>query len=75
MEATQRVDLKGGGQASYTVVGDGEPLLWLEGGPGFPAKLGRPDCELVAHFADGARASVRSSGSKRHTHSTLEDAG
>ena len=49
METAELVDLPGGRRASYTVIGGGEPLLWLEGGPGFPAKLGRPDCELVGH--------------------------
>lgn len=49
MVAMKLVDLPGGRRASCTVVGDGEPLLWLEGGPGFPARLGIPDCELVSH--------------------------
>lgn len=34
--------------ASYDVIGSGQPLLWLEGGPGYPARLGLPDCEVVA---------------------------
>jgi proline iminopeptidase len=42
------VQLAGGRQATYEVVGTGEPLLWIEGGPGFPADLGRPDVELLA---------------------------
>jgi proline iminopeptidase len=32
---------------AYEVIGEGEPLLWIEGGPGFPACLGRPDVELL----------------------------
>jgi pimeloyl-ACP methyl ester carboxylesterase len=42
------VQLAGGRQATYEVVGTGEPLLWIEGGPGFPADLGRPDVALLA---------------------------
>lgn len=42
------VDLGGGRRASYEVLGDGPPLLWVEGGPGYPAALGLPDCEVVA---------------------------
>jgi proline iminopeptidase len=34
-------------QATYEVIGDGEPALWFEGGPGFNAALGRADCELL----------------------------
>jgi proline iminopeptidase len=49
MAGSQLVDLPGGRRASYRVVGAGDPLLWLEGGPGFPAQLGIPDCELIAH--------------------------
>lgn len=29
-------------------MGDRPPLLWVEGGPGYPAALGLPDCEVVA---------------------------
>ena len=31
-------------------IGDGEPMLWIEGGPGFPAHLGRPDAALFARW-------------------------
>lgn len=42
------VRLSGGRQASYEVVGDGEPLLMFMGGPGLPAALMRSDAELLA---------------------------
>ena len=42
---TARLD--GGRQATYEVVGAGEPALWVEGGPGFNAAMGRADCELL----------------------------
>jgi pimeloyl-ACP methyl ester carboxylesterase len=35
-------------QATYEIVGQGEPALWFEGGPGFNAALGRADCEVLA---------------------------
>lgn len=46
---TKVVDLARDRRASYAVIGSGEPLLWIEGGPGYPAQLGLPDCELLAH--------------------------
>jgi proline iminopeptidase len=49
---TQRVDLGAGRQASYEVIGDGPPLLYFQGGPGFSAALLRPEAHLLAdHFA------------------------
>jgi pimeloyl-ACP methyl ester carboxylesterase len=42
------VGLSGGRQASYDVVGDGEPLLMFMGGPGLPGALVRADAELLA---------------------------
>lgn len=42
------VRLGGGRQASYEVVGDGEPLLMFPGGPGLPAAIVRSDAELLA---------------------------
>jgi pimeloyl-ACP methyl ester carboxylesterase len=42
------VRLSGGRQATYEVVGDGEPLLMFMGGPGLPGGLMRPDAELLA---------------------------
>jgi proline iminopeptidase len=49
---TQRVNLGEGRQASYEVIGDGPPLLYFQGGPGFSAALLRPEAQLLAdHFA------------------------
>jgi pimeloyl-ACP methyl ester carboxylesterase len=42
-------DLAPGRSVAYEVIGRGEPLLWIEDGPGFPACLGRPDVELLRH--------------------------
>jgi alpha/beta hydrolase fold len=42
------VRLRGGRQASYEVVGAGEPLLMFPGGPGLPAAIVRADAELLA---------------------------
>ncbi len=48
----QRVDLGDGRQAAYEVIGDGDPLLYFQGGPGFSAALLRPEARLLAdHFA------------------------
>ena len=47
-----RVDLGGGREASYEVIGAGPPLLYFQGGPGFSAALLRPEAQLLAdHFA------------------------
>jgi proline iminopeptidase len=47
-----RVDLGAGRHASYEVIGDGAPLLYFPGGPGFSAALLRPEAQLLAdHFA------------------------
>jgi proline iminopeptidase len=43
------IQLAGGKQATYEVIGRGEPLLWFQGGPGLAASLLRHDAE---HFAD-----------------------
>ncbi len=49
---SQRVDLGDGRQAAYEVIGNGEPLLYFQGGPGFSAALLRPEARLLAdHFA------------------------
>ncbi len=40
--------LPDGRSVEWESIGAGEPLLWIEGGPGFPAHLARPDVELVA---------------------------
>jgi len=42
------VDLPGGGRAAYEVVGEGEPLLYFQGGPGNSASLLREDAELLS---------------------------
>ena len=44
----ETVELPGGGRAAYEVVGDGEPLVYLQGGPGFSANLLRDDAALLA---------------------------
>jgi proline iminopeptidase len=44
----ESVALPDGRQASYEVVGRGEPALYFQGGPGFTAKLLRDDAELLA---------------------------
>jgi pimeloyl-ACP methyl ester carboxylesterase len=40
--------LPDGRSVEWEAVGAGEPLLWIEGGPGLPAHLARPDVELIA---------------------------
>lgn len=48
----QNVDLGEGRTAAYEVIGDGDPLLYFQGGPGFSAALLRPEAQLLAdHFA------------------------
>src|SRR6266852_2681370 len=48
----QSVDLGGGRRAAYEVIGDGAPLFYFQGGPGFSAALLRRDAELLAdHFS------------------------
>jgi proline iminopeptidase len=42
------LELGDGRVAEWEAIGSGEPLLWIEGGPGLPAHLARPDVELVA---------------------------
>jgi proline iminopeptidase len=44
----QSVDLGGGRRAAYEVIGDGPPLFYFQGGPGFSAALLRTDAELLA---------------------------
>jgi proline iminopeptidase len=49
---TDRVELEQGRHASFEVIGEGPPLLYLQGGPGFRAALLRSDAELLAeHFS------------------------
>ena len=45
---TEIVALSGGRQATYEIVGEGDPAIWFEGGPGFNAALGGGDCEVLA---------------------------
>src|SRR5215472_8088007 len=40
--------LEDGRAVEWEAVGDGPPLIWVEGGPGFSAHLARPDVELVS---------------------------
>ena len=40
--------LEDGRTVEWEAVGDGPPLMWVEGGPGFWAHLARPDVELVS---------------------------
>jgi proline iminopeptidase len=40
--------LPDGTLAEWEATGSGEPLLWIEGGPGLPAHLARPDVGLLA---------------------------
>jgi pimeloyl-ACP methyl ester carboxylesterase len=42
------VELGGGRLAAYDVIGDGPPLLYFQGGPGFSAALLRADAQLLA---------------------------
>lgn len=44
----ETVELQGGRQASYEVIGSGEPILMFVGGPGFAASFMRADAELLA---------------------------
>lgn len=42
------LSLGDGRTVEWEAVGDGPPLMWVEGGPGFWAHLARPDVELVS---------------------------
>ena len=44
----QRLDLGQGRRASYEVIGEGPPLFYFQGGPGFSAALLREEAELLA---------------------------
>jgi len=70
-----RVDLGGGREASYEVIGAGPPLLYFQGGPGFSAALLRPEAQLLAdHFAvylidpAGSGESTQPSDSSQYDH-------
>jgi proline iminopeptidase len=45
---SQSVELGDGRRAAFDVIGDGPPLLYFQGGPGFSAALLRHDAELLA---------------------------
>jgi hypothetical protein len=51
---SQSVELADGRRAAYEVVGDGTPLFYFQGGPGFSAALLRRDAELLADAVLGA---------------------
>ncbi len=51
--AVQAIELDGGRQATYEVIGEGRPALMLPGGPGFAAGYMRGDARL---FADVMRS-------------------
>lgn len=42
------LELPDGRLAEWEASGDGPPLLWIEGGPGLPAHLARPEAALLA---------------------------
>ena len=42
------LELPDGRHAEWEAIGDGPPLLWIEGGPGLPAHLARPEARLIA---------------------------
>ena len=42
------LELPDGRCVEWEAIGSGPPLLWIEGGPGLPAHLARPDVSLVA---------------------------
>ena len=44
----QLLELPDGRHAEWEASGAGPPMLWIEGGPGLPAHLARPDVALVA---------------------------
>ena len=57
------LELPDGRLAEWESIGSGEPLLWIEGGPGLPAHLARPDVALVAdRFRAQERSERRGSG-------------
>lgn len=43
IELGQLTVLPDGRAVEWEAIGDGEPLVWVEGGPGLPAHLARPD--------------------------------
>jgi proline iminopeptidase len=45
---SQSVDLGNGRRAAYEVIGEGSPLIYFQGGPGFSAALLRDEAQLLA---------------------------
>lgn len=54
--------LPDGSRAEWEAVGAGRPLLWIEGGPGLPAHLARPDLALLADRFRGHLVNAPGSG-------------
>jgi proline iminopeptidase len=50
IELANLTELPDGGHVEWEAVGAGDPLIWIEGGPGFPAHLGRPDVALLSRW-------------------------
>ena len=50
IELAQVDRLPNGTAFEWESVGGGEPMLWIEGGPGFPAHLGRPEAALFGEI-------------------------
>lgn len=48
IELSDVLELPDGRIVEWEARGGGGPLLWIEGGPGFPAHLARPDVDLIA---------------------------
>jgi proline iminopeptidase len=44
----ESIELAGGRRATYEVIGEGEPILYFQGGPGFSASLLRDEGALLA---------------------------
>lgn len=45
---SERVDLGAGRSAAYEAIGDGPPMFYFQGGPGFSAAMLRSEAELIA---------------------------
>ena len=53
IELANLATLPDGRTFEWEAIGDGPPLLWIEGGPGLPAHLARPDVELFTPWFRG----------------------
>lgn len=68
------VDLGGGRHAAHEVIGEGDPLLYFQGGPGLSAALLRADAELLRdRFAVHLIEPHGSGGSSRPAHQSHYD--